>query len=188
MGPVASKAQLEDVRAGIGRLAEIGRVACGGVDKVGDRGYFVAPTLVVAADPRASIIHGAEVFGPVATVVPYSGAAADAAALANQGGGCLVGTLYSNDDAWMEEAVLAMSPWHGRLWLGSDKTAGQAFPPGGVMPQMVHGGPGRAGGGEELGGLRGLEFYMQRTALQGYQGMIARAFGARGSAERSGDE
>jgi oxepin-CoA hydrolase/3-oxo-5,6-dehydrosuberyl-CoA semialdehyde dehydrogenase len=123
------------------------------------------------------VIHRDEVFGPVATILPYSGSADDAIALANRGGGCLVTSVYANDQDWTAAVVLGIAPWHGRIWLGSDKTAGQAFPPGGVMPQMVHGGPGRAGGGEELGGLRGLEFYMQRTALQGFQGFVARRFG-----------
>ena len=67
--------------------------------------------------------------------------------------------------------------WHGRVWLGSARVAGQSLPPGMVLPFMVHGGPGRAGGGEELGGLRGLEFYQQRTAIQGFQGLVAKAFG-----------
>jgi oxepin-CoA hydrolase/3-oxo-5,6-dehydrosuberyl-CoA semialdehyde dehydrogenase len=177
MGPVASAQQLADVRAGIDALAAACAVACGGSAPIRDQGYFVAPTLLVAKDSNADIIHSDEVFGPAATILPYSGQAADAVALANRGRGCLVGSIYSNDNAWTEECVLGMSPWHGRLWLGSDKTAGQAFPPGGVMPQMVHGGPGRAGGGEELGGPRGLEFYMQRTALQGYQGFLSRTFG-----------
>jgi phenylacetic acid degradation protein PaaN len=177
MGPLASTSQGKDVRAGIEALSAACELACGGTESIADRGYFVAPTLLVATDANADIIHSDEVFGPVATVLPYSGSAADAVALANRGGGCLVGSVYSNDNKWMEAVVLGMSPWHGRLWLGSDKTAGQAFPPGGVMPQMVHGGPGRAGGGEELGGPRGLEFYMQRTALQGYQGFLSRSFG-----------
>ena len=177
MGPVASAEQLRDVRAGIQTLAGVGDVACGGPEPIADKGYFVAPTLVVATDSRADAIHRDEVFGPAATVLPYSGDVEEACELSNLGGGCLVGTVYSNDVRWTEQVVLGMSPWHGRIWVGSDKTAGQAFPPGGVMPQMIHGGPGRAGGGEELGGLRGLEFYMQRTALQGYQGMIAKSFG-----------
>ena len=177
MGPVASARQLEDVRAGITALATVCDTACGGVDPIADRGYFVAPTLFVAQDAGADIVHKDEVFGPSATVLPYSGTAAAAIALANRGGGSLVSSLYSNDNRWSEDVVFGISPWHGRIWIGSDKTAGQAFPPGGVMPQMVHGGPGRAGGGEELGGTRGLEFYMQRTALQGFQGLISRSFG-----------
>jgi acyl-CoA reductase-like NAD-dependent aldehyde dehydrogenase len=114
----------------------------------------------------------------VATVLPYDDTSS-MIELCNRGGGSLVASVYSNDARWTEEVVLGLSPWHGRIWIGSDKTAGQAMPPGAVMPQMTHGGPGRAGGGEELGGLRGLEFYMQRTAIQGFQGLVTRHFGAR---------
>ncbi len=180
MGPLASEAQLRDVRAGIERLASAGRVACGGSGEVaGLGGYFVAPTLIVASDGHADALHKEEVFGPVACVLPYSGSAAEAIALTNRGGGGLVASIYSNDWPWTSEVVLGISPWHGRVWVGADKTAGQAMAPGVVLPHMVHGGPGRAGGGEELGGLRGLEFYMQRTALQGFQGTVGRSFGAK---------
>lgn len=178
MGPVASAAQLRDVRAGIEKLAASATVLCGGVDPVHEKGYFVAPTLLRANDPEAAIFHEEEVFGPVATVIPYDGTAAQAAALVVKGEGSLIGSLYSNDGAWIEEAVLGMAPWHGRIWVGSDKMAEQSLPPGMVLPAMVHGGPGRAGGGEELGGLRGLEFYMQRTAVQGFKGIVHGCFGA----------
>ena len=70
-----------------------------------------------------------------------------------------------------------IAPWHGRVWIGSDKLADQATPPGMVLPQCNHGGPGRAGGGGELGGLRGLEPYLQRTSVQGFQGLVEKAFG-----------
>lgn len=177
MGPLASASQLRDVREGIERFAKAGRVACGGPQPVRERGWFVHPTLFVAERGDADVFHQHEVFGPVAVLLPYSGSAAEAAALVERGEGSLVGSLYSNDGAWVEEAVLAMAPWHGRLWVGSDKMAGQSVPPGTVLPAMVHGGPGRAGGGEELGGLRGLAFYMQRTALQGFKGQIHGPFG-----------
>ena len=72
--------------------------------------------------------------------------------------------------------LLALAPFHGRLTLGGDKVAGFAPGPGAVLPAMVHGGPGRAGGGEELGGLRGLSFYLQRTAVQGYQPLLEKFF------------
>jgi oxepin-CoA hydrolase/3-oxo-5,6-dehydrosuberyl-CoA semialdehyde dehydrogenase len=177
MGPLASKEQFDDVRAGIHKLTAVAEIVCGGPDPIADKGFFVAPTLLVAKDPRAAIIHGDEVFGPVATVIPYSGDAAAAIELANLAGGCLVASVYGNDRRWLEKVVLGISPWHGRVWIGSDKVAGHAMSPGAVMPQSVHGGPGRAGGGEELGGLRGLSFYLQRTAVQGYQGLVAQAFG-----------
>ena len=178
MGPLASADALRDVRAGIERLATAARIVCGGPDAVREKGFFVAPTLLVAIDAEADVLHEHEVFGPVATVVPYSGAASDAVRLANRGGGGLVASVYSNDRRWTEEVVLGLSPWHGRVWIGSDKVAEQALPPGMVLPASIHGGPGRAGGGQELGGLRGLEPYLQRTALQGFQGLVASAFGS----------
>ncbi|MDJ0520689.1 MAG: 3,4-dehydroadipyl-CoA semialdehyde dehydrogenase [Planctomycetota bacterium] len=177
MGPLASAAQLRDVREGIGRLAQAGRIVCGGADPVHEKGYFVAPTLLEANSSDEEVFHRDEVFGPVATLLPYSGAAADAAAIVARGEGSLVGSLYSNDTPWVEEAVLGMAPWHGRLWVGSDRMAEQSLPPGMVLPAMVHGGPGRAGGGEELGGVRGILFYMQRTAVQGFKGQVHGCFG-----------
>ena len=177
MGPVASAAQFDDVTRGIRTLSGIARIACGGPDKARACGYFVAPTLLVANDVDAAALHTLEVFGPCATIVPYSGSAPDAIALANRGGGSLVASIYSNDKTWTESVVLGTAPWHGRLWICSDKVADQAYAPGMVLPFTIHGGPGRAGGGEELGGLRGLELYMQRTALQGDQGLVGRRFG-----------
>jgi oxepin-CoA hydrolase/3-oxo-5,6-dehydrosuberyl-CoA semialdehyde dehydrogenase len=182
MGPVASPQQFDDVRAGIRALSAHARVACGGAERARDRGCFVAPTLLVAEDVEADLLHELEVFGPCATVFPYSGAAEDAVRLANRGGGGLVASLYSNDRRWTEATVLGIAPWHGRIWIGSDKVAEQALHPGMVLPMTIHGGPGRAGGGEELGGLFGLELYTQRTALQGDQGFVGRRFG-RGATE-----
>lgn len=177
MGPLASAEQLQDVRAGIDALSGCGKVLCGGSAAIAETGYFVAPTLVLAEDAGAEVIHGEEVFGPVATILPYAGSVDEAAELVILGGGGLVSSIYSNDRSWTEQITLKLAPYHGRLWIGSDKVAGEILPPGAVLPQTVHGGPGRAGGGEELGGLRGLELYMQRTALQGFQGLIARSFG-----------
>jgi oxepin-CoA hydrolase/3-oxo-5,6-dehydrosuberyl-CoA semialdehyde dehydrogenase len=183
MGPLASAAQLADVREGIARLAAGARVLCGGAEPLRDKGFFVAPTLMVANDADADVFHADEVFGPVAAVLPYSGAAADAARLVNRGGGGLVASLYSNDASWSDEVVLAIAPWHGRVWVASDRMASQSFPPGMVLPTMIHGGPGRAGGGEELGGARGLAFYQQRVAVQGFKGTVHASFGADGAAD-----
>jgi oxepin-CoA hydrolase/3-oxo-5,6-dehydrosuberyl-CoA semialdehyde dehydrogenase len=173
MGPLASADQLRDVRAGIAKLASAARVASGGASAMRDKGYFVAPTLLVASDARADVFHAEEVFGPVASVLPYTGEARDAVELVGRGGGSLVASVYSNDQAFLESAALGIGAWSGRVWLGSDKMAEQSLPPGMVLPSMIHGGPGRAGGGEELGGVRGLQFYLQRVALQGFKGVIA---------------
>jgi 3,4-dehydroadipyl-CoA semialdehyde dehydrogenase len=173
MGPLASAAQLADVRAGIERLAAAARTACGGTQPIREKGYFVAPTLLVAQDGAADVLHAEEVFGPVATILPYGGTAEEAAALVARGGGSLVTSVYSNEQEFLENAALGIAPYSGRVWLGSDKMAEQSLAPGMVLPAMIHGGPGRAGGGEELGGVRGLAFYLQRTALQGFKGAIA---------------
>lgn len=178
VGTLTSSGQLRDVRAGIERLSEGGHVRCGGADTVNASGYGIRPTLIEAIDADADVYHELEVFGPVASVLPYSGEAAEAVRLTNRGGGGLVAALYSDDAAWCTEVALGIAPWHGRVWIGSSRVKGQALPPGLVLPQSVHGGPGRAGGGEELGGLRGLELYMQRTAVQGFQGLVQKRFGA----------
>ena len=172
MGPLTSAQQLADVRAGIAALAREAEILCGGPGAVHAKGYFVAPTLLRARDAEARIFHELEVFGPVTTLLPYSGKAEDAVRLVNLGGGGLVASIYSNDKAWSDAVVLGIAPWHGRVWVGSDRTAGQALAPGTVLPASLHGGPGRAGGGAELGGLRGLEPYFQRTAVQGFQGFL----------------
>jgi len=183
MGPVASAAQFDDVRAGIQKLAEVCDLVCGGAEPIAESGCFVAPTLFVARDPDAAVIHEIEVFGPVSTIVPYSGDAQAAAEIVVRGGGGLVTSAYSNDQDWSMQYILGVAPWHGRVWVASDRMAEQSLPPGMVLPGMIHGGPGRAGGGEELGAERGLEFYMQRVALQGFKGFLEGKFGAPQSAE-----
>jgi 3,4-dehydroadipyl-CoA semialdehyde dehydrogenase len=183
MGPLATAAQLEDGRSGLAALLAgrtSVRVLSGGarppevVGVEGARGFFLAPTLVQVPDPAAGdAAHTREIFGPVAILMPYAGAAQAAERVA-WGGGGLVGSLYSDDTPFVSELVAAMAPWHGRLVVNSNKSAPQAIPPGTVLPQLVHGGPGRAGGGEELGGRRGLLLYMQRVALQGERGLAQR--------------
>jgi 3,4-dehydroadipyl-CoA semialdehyde dehydrogenase len=183
MGPVATGAQLEDVRAGIAELAKDGRLVFGGdpVKPVGapeGKGFFSSPFLVeVDAGAAAPTVHSREVFGPGATLVPYSGSAADAAEIVARGQGGLVSSVYSEDTAFTTEVVLGLAPYHGRVFLGSAKIAEQSPGPGTVLPLLVHGGPGRAGGGEELGGVRGLSFYMQRTALEGSRPVIEKIVG-----------
>jgi len=144
------------------------------------KGYFVPPTLLhVSAPAPGDAVHEHEVFGPVATVMPYDGTARDAARLVAAGGGGLVSSVYADDKDFLRDIVLALAPYHGRLTIGTSKVASQAIPPGTVLPQLVHGGPGRAGGGEELGGRRGLAFYMQRVALQGDRALLEAIAGKR---------
>ncbi len=181
MGPITDGRQARDVREGIEALSAVGQLACGGTDAPAGApagGHFIAPTLVVATDGDADVIHEREVFGPVSTVLPYDGEAQSAVDLVCRGGGGLVTSVYSNDPDWTETYVLGVAPWHGRVWVASDRSAEQSLPPGMVLPGMIHGGPGRAGGGEELGAERGLALYMQRVALQGFKGFVDGRFGA----------
>jgi oxepin-CoA hydrolase/3-oxo-5,6-dehydrosuberyl-CoA semialdehyde dehydrogenase len=177
MGPVASSNQLRDVRAGIEQLSAVAAVVLGGAAPMPGKGYFVQPTLMRARDAGAAAIHDLEVFGPCATLIGYDGDPATAIDLCNRGGGSLVASAYSDDRNFVQRLVAGISPWHGRIWLGSEKTHGQALGPGAVLPATVHGGPGRAGGGEELGGLRGLHPYLQRTAVQGDRAVVGRVLG-----------
>ncbi len=186
MGPVATANQFRDVRAGIDRLAsqtEEGFGGVGAVDAVGaknGKGFFVGPVLRVSKDPgNCEALHADEVFGPVCTIGSYSGSAADAAALVRLGGGGLVTSLYSDDRKYLADLVPQVAAFHGRLYLGSEKIASQSPGPGTVMPSLLHGGPGRAGGGEELGGLRGMALYQQRTALQGDKAILASITGVK---------
>lgn len=189
VGPLATAHQLRGVRAGIERLAAGAEVAIGGTgpfERIGvpaDKGYFVPPTLIVAGGPdEVPAAHEHEVFGPVATLFPYDATAAHAVALLRRGRGSLVCSVYSDDRAFAAEVLLGVAPYHGRVLLGSEKIADQAPGPGTVLPQTIHGGPGRAGGGEELGGLRGLHLYSQRTAVQGSRPMLEALLGARAEA------
>jgi 3,4-dehydroadipyl-CoA semialdehyde dehydrogenase len=178
MGPVSTADQLRDVRAGIAKLAREAETLVGGARPVEGRGYFLMPTLLLARNPAAATaVHRDEVFGPVATLCATSGdsaapAAKLAAGLVQRGGGGLVCSVYSDDRDFLRAFVLAVAPYHGRVYVGSEKVAGQTMGPGTVLPQLVHGGPGHAGGGEELGGLRGLQLYSQRVAIQGDRALL----------------
>ncbi|MBS1118852.1 MAG: Aldehyde Dehydrogenase [Deltaproteobacteria bacterium] len=174
MGPLATAQQLRDVREGIARLAAETASVFGGTGEVtpldapAGKGYFVGPIVRSTQTPMTCTpLNDHEVFGPVLTVGTYDGTAAFAAAFIARGEGCLVSSAYSDDRDWVASFVGAASAWAGRLYLGSAKMAAQSPGPGTVLPSLTHGGPGRAGGGEELGGERGLHLYMQRTALEG---------------------
>jgi 3,4-dehydroadipyl-CoA semialdehyde dehydrogenase len=179
MGPVATADQLRDVRAGIQALSEEADIITGGADAVNGlhvdagKGFFVAPTLLRARDAAsATKVHQLEVFGPCSTLLAYDGTAEGAGALMAKGQGMLVSSVYADDRTWVGELLPHAAAWNGRVVMASKKVADQVLPPGMVLPNQMHGGPGRAGGGEELGGLRGLDFYTNRTALQGDAGVL----------------
>ena len=131
------------------------------------RGAFVPPLLLLCREPHAAhAVHEVEAFGPVATVVPLRDTA-DAIALARRSGGSLVASVFTADDALASRFVLGLAPYHGRVLVVNARCAKESTGHGSPLAPLVHGGPGRAGGGEEMGGLRGVLHYMQRTAVQG---------------------
>jgi 3,4-dehydroadipyl-CoA semialdehyde dehydrogenase len=178
MGPLVSRAQRDAALDGLALLRrEAEPVFDGaGAEPVGgdpERGAFLAPTLLRARDPAgADALHRVEVFGPVATLMPYRDAA-EAFALVRRGEGSLVASVFTGDPAFMTEAAGELADMHGRVLMVDAAVGGLSTGHGIVMPMCLHGGPGRAGGGEELGGLRALGLYHQRTALQGPAGWLA---------------
>ncbi|MEM1206514.1 MAG: 3,4-dehydroadipyl-CoA semialdehyde dehydrogenase [Acidobacteriota bacterium] len=180
MGPLVNSSQLEDAEAGVRELTETASVVHGTGERIvgaGD-GYYFGPTLLRADDPHnAGRVHDREVFGPVATLLPYDGDAADAADLVALGGGTLVTSLYGDDPDWLEAFLTQGAEATGRIYIGSEGSAGDAPGSGVALPQSLHGGPGRAGGGEELGGLVGLRLYQQRIAVQGERSLVERLTG-----------
>jgi 3,4-dehydroadipyl-CoA semialdehyde dehydrogenase len=184
MGPVSTASQKADVIKGIGLLAKEAEIVHGGTDEpslVGaapGKGWFVGPTLLRAKDAAtAKTVHEHEVFGPCATLLAYDGTAGGATALVRKGMGGLVSSVFSDAPEFVGSMVAGIGAWHGRLYLGSAKMADQSIVgPGGVLPASVHGGPGRAGGGEELGLHRGMAIYQQRVALQGDRAVLERLY------------
>jgi oxepin-CoA hydrolase/3-oxo-5,6-dehydrosuberyl-CoA semialdehyde dehydrogenase len=173
MGALASFGQRDEVRERVGDLSREADIVCGNMDhfEVIDadarKGSFFAPVVLQCQDPLANgSVHHIEAFGPVSTVLPYD-SLDDAITLARMGGGSLVGSVFTNDDEVAETLALGMAPFHGRLLITNRDSAGESTGHGSPMPHLIHGGPGRAGGGEEMGGIRGVLHYMQRTALQG---------------------
>ena len=175
VGPLATAKQHQDILAGIAALEDAHERVWGDPSARPDTGYFVAPQLFLAkGGENAALVHKSEVFGPVATVIPYDGTSESAQRIVAAGGGGLVCSIYSNELKWARPTITGLMPWHGRIVWGSKKVHDQSIGPGTVLPNFVHGGPGAAGGGEELGGERGLSFYWQRVALQGDRGLIER--------------
>jgi 3,4-dehydroadipyl-CoA semialdehyde dehydrogenase len=179
MGPVVSKAQQAAALKGIGGLAAEATVVSGGAEAPKLEGIdpakssFVAPTLLKIGDGKgARAVHEIEVFGPVATVIPYRDEA-ELFALVSRGGGSLVASVYGDDLAFLTKAVHELGPFHGRVLAVDPAVATVHTGHGIVMPQCHHGGPGRAGNGAELGGLSGLRLYHQRVAVQGSTELLA---------------
>lgn len=171
MGALASLDQREEVRRSVKALSDAGRIVFGDPDTVevvdadADRGAFISPMLLVG-DPERAEPHEVEAFGPVSTILPYS-STAQLIDYAARGQGSLAGSIVTADTAFAREVVLGVAPWHGRLLVLNARDAKESTGHGSPMPQLVHGGPGRAGGGEEMGGIRGVLHHMQRTAIQG---------------------
>jgi len=172
MGPLATAEQRASVKDGVARLRGEAEALFEGSVPAG-KGFYHPITLLRHPRPEAATaVHEHEVFGPVATILPYDGQSRAAVDLVRRGAGGLVSSVYSDDRAFLGDFVRGAAPYHGRLYLGSAKIAGQTAGPGTVLPHLVHGGPGRAGAGEELGGLRGMMLYLQRTALQGDKAIL----------------
>lgn len=178
MGSLVSRAQLAAVREGLATLQDHAQVLHDGrdrplVDADPAMAACIGPVLLGARDADAAQpVHDVEVFGPVATLLPYRDSA-HAIALAHRGQGSLVTSLYGSDEAALAQTALAVAASHGRVHVVTPDVAQAHTGHGNVMPMSQHGGPGRAGGGAELGGLRALAFYHQRTAVQASPGVLA---------------
>lgn len=177
MGPLASRGQVHDVGAAAARIREAGELVFGGDDfaVVGadrDKGAFFGPMLMVCDAPLGrSEPHDIEAFGPVNTVMPYRNLD-EAIELAKRGRGSLCGSLVTASAETARKVVIGVAPYHGRLLVLDKSSAKESTGHGSPLPNLVHGGPGRAGGGEEMGGARGVLHYMQRTAVQGSPSML----------------
>jgi oxepin-CoA hydrolase/3-oxo-5,6-dehydrosuberyl-CoA semialdehyde dehydrogenase len=188
MGALASREQLADVRAAVQSMLDAGGElaygtldspqvtrADGGVGVVED-GAFMSPVLLSWADAEAEEVHSLEAFGPVSSVIGYSDIA-DAVRLAARGGGSLVASVCTNDPQVARELVTGIAAHHGRVLMLNREDARSSTGHGSPVPHLVHGGPGRAGGGEELGGIRSVLHHMQRTAIQGSPNMLTAVTG-----------
>ena len=173
MGALASQGQLREVRERVAELSRDAEVVFGGnddfdlIDADASKGAFFMPTLLHCEKPlSSSAVHSIEAFGPVSTVLPYD-SLDEAMELARLGEGSLAGSIVTNDNEVARELVLGTAAYHGRMVIINRHCAAESTGHGSPLAHLVHGGPGRAGGGEEMGGVRGVLHYMQRTAIQG---------------------
>lgn len=174
MGALINRLQLSRVREHLDLLLKDSTIAYGDLEKfetVGasrEKGAFLPPVLLRNENPFAQILsHETECFGPISTIMPYQNIG-EAIELANMGKGSLVSTICSYDPTILREYVLEAGAFHGRIHLLNRSSAKESTGHGSPLATLVHGGPGRAGGGEEMGGMRGVLHYMQRTAIQGH--------------------
>ena len=176
MGALVGIEQRDDVRGQVEKIRAQADLVFGDpakVDVVGadaEQGAFLSPILLRSTDRSASTPHQVEAFGPVSTLLPYDGVP-DLVEQVARGDGSLAGSVVSADAEFVRDAVVGMAPLHGRILVLDRDDAGESTGHGTPMPQLVHGGPGRAGGGEEEGGLRAVRHHLQRTAVQGRPGL-----------------
>lgn len=173
MGALASQGQRDEVRDRVNELSHQANIVYGGsddfdvLDADANKGAFFMPTLLHCEKPLSShAVHSVEAFGPVSTVLPYEDLD-EAIELSRLGEGSLVGSIITNDNSVARELILGTAAYHGRMIVINRHCASESTGHGSPLPHLIHGGPGRAGGGEEMGGVRGVLHYMQRTALQG---------------------
>ena len=194
MGPLASLEQREEVRRSLKALLDAGDLAYGDPDHVEvvgadkERGAFISPILIRCDDAARPEPHEVEAFGPVSTLMGYS-SADEAISLAARGLGSLAGSVVTADANFARRVVLGLAPWHGRLLVLDRDDAAESTGHGSPLPTLVHGGPGRAGGGEELGGIRRVVHHMQRTAVQASPRMLGAVTGrwVAGAGRAAGD-
>jgi len=191
MGALVGLTQRDEVRANVEKLLTEASLLFGDPHHVTvegaseETGAFMSPLLLGCERPLdARHVHEVEAFGPVATLMPYD-SVADAIALVRRGGGSLAASVYSYDSEAANELILGIGSFHGRIIVIDRDDAGESTGHGAPLPSLVHGGPGRAGGSEELGGIRGVFHYMQRTAIQGSPARLASLLNSwtRGAAE-----
>jgi oxepin-CoA hydrolase/3-oxo-5,6-dehydrosuberyl-CoA semialdehyde dehydrogenase len=177
MGALAGIGQRQDVLSKLEALSSQNEIVFGDPNNVdvldadSDKGAFISPILL-AASTAATNAHDIEAFGPVTTLIPYTDTQ-NAIEVAAQGKGSLVGSIITADKQIARELVIGAAAHHGRMLILNEECAKESTGHGSPLPQMIHGGPGRAGGGEELGGIRGVKHYMQRTAIQGSPDMVS---------------
>jgi oxepin-CoA hydrolase / 3-oxo-5,6-dehydrosuberyl-CoA semialdehyde dehydrogenase len=171
MGALASLEQREEVRRSVKGLLAAGRLVSGDPEHVtvvgadAAQGAFISPLLLRCDDSNRAEPHEIEAFGPVTTIMSYA-RTDEVIELAARGLGSLTGSIVTGDASFARDVVLGVAPWHGRLLVLDTDDAAESTGHGSPLPPLVHGGPGRAGGGEEMGGIRGVLHYMQRTAVQ----------------------